>query len=127
MDAGLVLAWRNSGSVITLKSWHRLGVLTPPSQWVDLANERLFNAIAMADPTKSGSVAKAFELMIQQQMNQRLTELAASEGDQSREQRERQAVTEGWERGLAAPDSSRGKFPLFQRCRSESPDGCRLR
>jgi hypothetical protein len=65
-----------------------------------LANERLFNAIALADPTKSGSVAKAFELMIQQQMNQRLAELAASAPDQPREQREKQAMTEGWERGL---------------------------
>jgi iron(III) transport system substrate-binding protein len=78
----------------------RLGVFTPPNQWIDLANERLFNAIALADPTKSGSVAKAFELMIQQQMNQRLAELAASAPDQPRQQREKQAVTEGWERGL---------------------------
>jgi len=78
----------------------RLGVFTPPAQWIDLANERLFNAIALADPTKSGSVAKAFELMIQQQMNERLAELAASAPDQPREQREKQAVTEGWERGL---------------------------
>ena len=78
----------------------RLGVLAPPTQWVDLTNVRLFNAIALADPTKSGSVAKAFELMIQQQMNQRLTELAASESGLSRELREKQAVTEGWERGL---------------------------
>jgi len=78
----------------------RLGVLTPPIQWVDLANERLFNAIALADPTKSGSVAKAFELMVQQQMNRRSAELAASESDQSPELREKQAVTEGWERGL---------------------------
>src|SRR3984893_6467819 len=78
----------------------RLGVLAPPTQWVDLANERLFNAIALADPTKSGSVAKAFELMIQQQMNQRLAELALSGGEQSPERREKQAVTEGWERGL---------------------------
>ncbi len=78
----------------------RLGVSPPPTQWVDLANERLFNAIALADPTKSGSVAKAFELMIQQQMNQRLAELAASESKQSVEQREKQAVAEGWERGL---------------------------
>jgi iron(III) transport system substrate-binding protein len=78
----------------------RLGVFTPPSQWTDLANERLFNAIALADPTKSGSVAKAFELMIQQQMNQRLAELAASAPDQPREQREKQAMVEGWERGL---------------------------
>lgn len=30
----------------------RLGVLTPPVQWVDLASDRLFNAIALADPTK---------------------------------------------------------------------------
>jgi iron(III) transport system substrate-binding protein len=78
----------------------RLGVLTPPTQWIDLANERLFNSIALADPTKSGSVAKAFELMIQQQMNQRLAELAASGGDQSPQEREKQAVTQGWERGL---------------------------
>jgi iron(III) transport system substrate-binding protein len=78
----------------------RLGVLTPPTQWVDLANERLFNAIALADPTKSGSVAKAFELMIQQQMNQRLAELAASAANLSPPEREKQAVTEGWERGL---------------------------
>jgi iron(III) transport system substrate-binding protein len=78
----------------------RLGVFAPPAQWVDLANERLFNAIALADPTKSGSVAKAFELMIQQQINQRLGELAVSEGDQSLQEREKQAVTEGWERGL---------------------------
>jgi iron(III) transport system substrate-binding protein len=78
----------------------RLGVPTPPTQWVDLANERLFNAIALADPTKSGSVAKAFELMVQQQMNQRLAELAASEASLSPPERERQAVTEGWERGL---------------------------
>jgi iron(III) transport system substrate-binding protein len=78
----------------------RLGVFTPPTQWIDLANERLFNAIALADPTKSGSVAKAFELMIQQQMNQRLAELAASAPDQPRQQREKQAMTEGWERGL---------------------------
>jgi len=78
----------------------RLGVLTPPVQWVDLANDRLFNAIAMADPTKSGSVAKAFELIIQQQMNQRLTELTALEGGLAPEVREKQAVSQGWERGL---------------------------
>ena len=79
---------------------NRLGVDTPPTQWIDLTNERLFNAVALADPTKSGSVAKAFELMIQQQMNQRLAELALSAADQSPEQREKQAVVEGWERGL---------------------------
>ena len=78
----------------------RLGVLSPPKQWRDLAEPRLFAAIALADPTQSGSVAKAFELMIQQQMNQRLSELSKSAGDRPPDQLEKQAVAEGWERGL---------------------------
>jgi ABC-type Fe3+ transport system substrate-binding protein len=78
----------------------RLGVLSPPKQWNDLADPRLFAAIALADPTQSGSVAKAFELMIQQQMNQRLSDLSKSPGDRPPDQLEKQAVAEGWERGL---------------------------
>ncbi|MBV9491868.1 MAG: extracellular solute-binding protein, partial [Verrucomicrobia bacterium] len=78
----------------------RLGVPSPPKQWVDLADVRLFAAIALADPTKSGSAAKAFELLIQQQMNQRLAELSQTAPDEPGAQRERQAVVEGWERAL---------------------------
>ena len=78
----------------------RLGIATPPTEWTDLAGIRFFNAIALADPTKSGSVAKAFELMVQQQMNECLAELSASEPDRPRDQLEQQAVTDGWARGL---------------------------
>jgi iron(III) transport system substrate-binding protein len=78
----------------------RLGIAAPPNQWTDLADAQFFNAIALADPTKSGSVAKAFELIVQQQMNERLAELAASNLDRPRDQLEKQAVTEGWARGL---------------------------
>ena len=78
----------------------RLGVPSRPAQWTDLADGRFFRQIALADPTKSGSAAKAFELLIQQQMNQRLSELLTSAGDQPREQLERQAVAEGWQRAL---------------------------
>jgi len=78
----------------------RLGIAAPPTQWTDLAGVRFFNAIALADPTKSGSVAKAFELMVQQQMNECLAELSASEPDRPRDQLEQQAVTDGWARGL---------------------------
>lgn len=88
------------GICYNLDALARLGVLSPPRQWVDLADPRLFDAIALADPTQSGSVAKVFELMIQQQMNQRLSELSTSAGDRRSEQLEKQAVTEGWERGL---------------------------
>ncbi|MBV8899884.1 MAG: extracellular solute-binding protein [Verrucomicrobia bacterium] len=82
----------------------RLGVASPPAQWTDLTDARFFKAIALADPTKSGSAAKAFELLIQQQMNQRLSELSEANGNdhgnQPREPLERQAVAEGWQRAL---------------------------
>jgi len=77
----------------------RLNIASPPTQWVDLADRRFFRAVALADPTKSGSVAKAYELMIQQQMNQRLSEIGKSATAQP-QQNESQAVKEGWERGL---------------------------
>jgi ABC-type Fe3+ transport system substrate-binding protein len=48
----------------------RLGIGTPPAQWRDLASPLYFGQIALADPTQSGSVAKVFEMMIQQQMAQ---------------------------------------------------------
>ena len=81
-------------------SLKRLEMSAPPTEWIDLADERLFNAIALADPTKSGSVAKAFELIIQQQMNQRLAELVANQRNRSQAEVTMQAVSEGWERGL---------------------------
>jgi len=40
------------------------GVTNPPSTWDDLADTVYFGQLGMADPTKSGSVAKAFELML---------------------------------------------------------------
>jgi iron(III) transport system substrate-binding protein len=41
-----------------------LGVGIPPSEWEDLTNPVYYRQLGMADPTKSGSVAKAFELML---------------------------------------------------------------
>lgn len=40
------------------------GVTNPPSAWDDLTDPVYFRQLGMADPTKSGSVAKAFELML---------------------------------------------------------------
>ncbi|MCX6967857.1 MAG: extracellular solute-binding protein [Verrucomicrobia bacterium] len=39
-----------------------------PQRWSDLAAPRFSGAIALADPTQSGSAAKAFEMLIQQQI-----------------------------------------------------------
>ena len=40
----------------------------PPSDWVDLARPEHLGSVALADPNQSGSVAKAFEMIIQQQI-----------------------------------------------------------
>ena len=41
-----------------------LGIAHPPAVWEDLADPRYFGHLGLADPTKSGSVAKAFEMII---------------------------------------------------------------
>jgi len=41
-----------------------LGIDAPPSRWDDLTNPVYFRQLGMADPTKSGSIAKAFELIL---------------------------------------------------------------
>lgn len=46
----------------------RLKIDSPPSKWSDLANPALFGNVALADPTQSGAAAKAFEMLIQEQM-----------------------------------------------------------
>jgi iron(III) transport system substrate-binding protein len=46
----------------------RLGIATPPYSWSDLANPVYVGQIGLADPGKSGTIAKAFEMIIQEQM-----------------------------------------------------------
>lgn len=41
-----------------------------PSKWQDLGEARFFNNIVLADPSKSGSANKCFEIMVQQCMAQ---------------------------------------------------------
>jgi ABC-type Fe3+ transport system substrate-binding protein len=72
-------------------SLRRLGVAELPASWSDLASPRLFRQVALADPTKSGSAAKAFEMVIQQQM-QELVRAAGSENPA--------ILAVGWKRGL---------------------------
>jgi iron(III) transport system substrate-binding protein len=48
----------------------RLGISNPPAQWADLTSPAYLDQLALADPTQSGSVAKAFEMILQQQIDQ---------------------------------------------------------
>jgi ABC-type Fe3+ transport system substrate-binding protein len=61
----------------------RLGIARPPAEWTDLGSPRYADELALADPTQSGSVAKAFEMILQQQ-------IAEAGGN----------VAEGWMRGM---------------------------
>jgi len=76
------------GVCSNLDSLQRLGVTKTPDQWADLAQPEFFAQVAMADPTKSGSIAKAFEMLIQQQML--LREAAGSSNP----------AADGWVEGL---------------------------
>ncbi|HEX8324897.1 MAG TPA: hypothetical protein VF595_13410 [Tepidisphaeraceae bacterium] len=57
------------GLIYNVDRIRELGVTTPPSQWKDLADFRYFGQVGLADPTKSASIAKAFEMIVHQQMH----------------------------------------------------------
>lgn len=78
----------------------RLGFTREPAEWADLADPRFAGEIGLADPTKSGSVAKAFENILQQQMQRKLRALESTEPALAPAERERRAVREGWLEGM---------------------------
>lgn len=71
--------------------YHRLGIDSAPAHWTDLSDPRLFSQIALADPTKSGSSAKAFEMLIQEQIHARIDQHSEVEDT---------AVRNGWDEGM---------------------------
>ncbi|MBS0633531.1 MAG: extracellular solute-binding protein [Verrucomicrobia bacterium] len=87
------------GILCNRDSLTRLG-LKPPQVWADLADPRYVGELALADPTKSSSIAKAFENLIQQQMQLRLAALRAAHPAADEAALEAQAVREGWREGL---------------------------
>lgn len=92
--AGVVLA--SFGIVYNRDVLARLRIGSEPAQWSDLTDPRLAGQVALADPGKSGSAAKAFELIIQQQMHQAVARLTAKSGDNA----EVNGVRQGWLAGL---------------------------
>ena len=62
-----------------------------PTCWRDLANPDYAGHIALSDPTKSGSVARSFELLVQGEI---LRAIAENPGDKQA------AIEQGWAAGL---------------------------
>lgn len=73
--------------------------LEPPTRWSDLADPRYFGGIALADPTKSGSVARAFEMLIQQQMHETIAKSSRIPGETPKAF-EMRGRSEGWDKGI---------------------------
>ena len=82
------------GILFNRDALRRLGFVGEPSRWNDLADPRLIGEVGLADPTKSGSVAKAFENILQLHMQRRLGRGASAADTEAR------AVREGWIDGL---------------------------
>ena len=88
------------GMLYNFDSLRRLGIKNPPRQWEDIADPAYAGEVALCDPTKSSSIAKAFENVIQQQMYREWDRLVRETG-KPRKELEAQAVRAGWERGLS--------------------------
>lgn len=86
------------GIIYNIDGLERVGYDGIPEAWRDLADPRFFGEIALADPTKSGSITKAFEMIVQQEMQIRERELLA-EG-LAPEAASNRAAREGWEAGM---------------------------
>jgi iron(III) transport system substrate-binding protein len=91
----------SSGIVFNRDVLRRIGIADDPDAWEDLADPRYYAQIALSDPGKSGSVTKALEMLIQQQMQIAIDRLKAiPNAKRTPEELEAQGVAEGWNEGL---------------------------
>lgn len=91
----------SSGIVFNRDVLRRIGIADDPDAWEDLADPRYYGQIALSDPGKSGSVTKALEMLIQQQMQIAIDRLKADPSLKlTPEELEVRGVAEGWDAGL---------------------------
>ncbi len=88
-----------------------LGIEQLPAGWQDLGNPEFLKQVALADPTKSGSAAKAFEMIIQQQIQERMSKSATRET----------AVANGWLAGLQLIQRASANARYFTDAASKVP------
>ena len=75
------------------------GIARDPAQWEDLADPQWYGSLGLADPTKSGSIAKAFETVVQVQCRKAVEAAGFS------------AAADGYERQIAAAKLPDGQLP----------------
>lgn len=90
------------GIVFNRDVLRRLGIEKDPRQWRDLADPRLYGQLALADPGRSATVTKAFEMLIQQEMQEAVRRLTENPGRLSTPgEIEKEGVRQGWLAGLS--------------------------
>ena len=82
------------GICYNVEAIERAGPDAAPRDWQDLAAPRFLGRVALADPNQSGSVAKAFEMIIQQAMQRSVAAGVTTSATGS------PAVVAGWEQAL---------------------------
>jgi iron(III) transport system substrate-binding protein len=82
------------GILYNLDSLQRLGIDHAPAQWADLTDPRFVGQLGLCDPTKSGSIAAAFENEVQQMISNRF-KAQASTGAEAKAQAA-EHVRAGW-------------------------------
>lgn len=82
------------GICYNTESLQRLGIEDSPKRWEDLASPRYFRALALANPTQSSSVNRTFEMLIQQQIQEKIADRNLTPED------EKMAVSVGWARAM---------------------------
>ncbi|MDG2122725.1 MAG: extracellular solute-binding protein, partial [Verrucomicrobiales bacterium] len=87
------------GIVYNTDSLERLGISKAPQTWDDLGSHLYARQVALADPTKSGSITKAFEMLIQEKIQTAIANAERFPG-QSDEQVVQHAIERGWIDGL---------------------------
>lgn len=98
--SGAVLS--SFGIVYNRDAIARLG-LPEPRAWADLVDARYLGQVALADPTKSGSMNKAFENVLQQKIHQVVDArmmVARFASEEARLAAEKELVAQGWVEGL---------------------------
>ncbi|NLF16775.1 MAG: ABC transporter substrate-binding protein [Lentisphaerae bacterium] len=92
-----------------------------PRQWRDLADPRLFGQVGAADPSKSGSINKCFEMILQQAMAAEVARRLPQGADQADPAALREAVAEGWAEALLLVRQIGGNARYFTMSASKVP------
>lgn len=92
------------GICFNLDRWRELGLGADsedwPRTWDDLANPRLLGQVGVADPSKSGSITKCFEMLIQQKMAEVVARVGGEVPEGAGGKTPERALGQGWEEAM---------------------------